>query len=129
MNDYNDRIDREKELNEIIKERIEAQSLALSNDVEALETLQGILLGADGAGLSGFFESLVESGIFNLTGVGSPGEGTDVGVPTGTQSPSIVIENFHFSGAETAQGGADVARGIVDYAEPRGITTIIKNRK
>ena len=128
MNDYDDRIEREKELNEVIKERIEAQSLALSNDVEALEALQNVLLGSDGDGLSGFFQNLVDLGLFDLSGVGTPGNDNVLGVSPSEDKASINIENITLTGAALIEDGRNIARGIIDFAEERGLTAIIKNR-
>lgn len=119
--EYDLKIERERELNEIIKERIEAQSKALKDDVDALQILQGILLGSDGFGISTFFETLKDTGLFDLAGI-------DVGTtqPSGNNfqagRPTINIESVNVNGSATEKDGEAFTKGLLDFAQSQGIT-------
>ena len=125
-NEYDLKIEKEKELNEIIKERIEAQSKALKDDVTALQILQEILLSGEGLGVSSFLESLKDTGFFDFSGIDPTLDDVTDTSRRGT-SPHIVVENVSINGGATEQDGQAFGKGLTDFAISNGIDiSIIK---
>ena len=119
-NEYDLKIEKEKELNEIIKERIEAQSKALKDDVTALQILQEILLSGEGLGISTFLESLKGTGFFDFSGI-DPTLDTPEEVINRGVKPSIIVENVNLSGTATEKDGIAFGKGLTDFAIANGI--------
>lgn len=124
-NEYDLKIEKERELNEIIKERIEVQSKALKDDVAALAILQEILLSGEGLGISTFLDSLKDTGFFDFSGIDPTLETT---TPAGgATTPTIVVEQVIISGTATERDGEAFGRGLIDFASAEGIDiSIIK---
>lgn len=126
-NDYDLRIQKEEELNEIIKERITAQSDAIKADMESLKAIDEIINRADSFGIGTLLRGMVDSGIFNLSGIdGVPTKTPEK--PGGKEASTIFqIETINFDKNTSESDIKAMVDQLLNYSEQRGVTSLVKN--